>query len=107
MFRKITSVVSKFTNTPSLVQGHDYHLIGIDDTHYRIIDESGDPVLYPKNYFLDEDVSPPEEWVFRDYGDGEYVYLVPALSARGFYEDYADGVQEVVEIFQDFRRSLE
>ncbi len=107
MSQKITSVVSKFTNKPSLVQGRDYHVIGVDDTHFRIIDESGEPSLYPKDYFLDDEFRAPEDWIFRNYGDGEYSYSVPALSAHGFYEDYADGVRDIVKKFQDFRQSLQ
>lgn len=97
----VTAVVSKSTNRQSLVQGHDYVVIGIDHECYRIIDESGEPALYPHVFFSDSDIAPPEHWVLRKYRDDEYTYDPPELSKQGFYEDYADGVELAVKTFRE------
>lgn len=101
---KVTAMVSRETDHISLVQGHEYELIGIDDTFVRVVDESREPALHPKSYFLDSEISPPSDWEYRDYGNGEYAYHPREFSARGFFEDYADG--QVAAILE-FKRYLE
>jgi hypothetical protein len=102
---KVTAIVSKTTNRVSLVQGNEYEVIGIELLDYRIFDESGEPALFPKSYFQDEEVAPPPDWICRKYDDDEYEYNLPQFSDRGFFEDYADGVKEAVDAMEAFRRN--
>ncbi len=103
---KATAIVSKNTNGPSLVQGHIYEVIEITNSDYRIVDEKGDPPLYPKTYFSDDDIQPPREWIFNDLGDGEYSYLRQEFKAPFLFEDLSNGKQDVVETYSRFREAL-
>jgi hypothetical protein len=47
----------------------------------------------------------PEDWVRRDYADGEYSVDPLGLGAHGFCEDYFDGVEYAVEIFEAYRNA--
>lgn len=98
----VTSIVSRTTNHISLVQGHDYEVIGIENTYFRIVDESREPELCPKSFFLDCDVSPPKEWIHRQYEDGEYDFYPPEFATRGFFEHYADGEASALRIFREY-----
>jgi hypothetical protein len=99
---KATSLVSRIAHGPSLVQGNEYEVIGIDDEYYRVIDDKGDPILYPKNYFLESDLVPPDGWVVDKYEDGQYAASPPELAAPRFFEDYHDGRSRAVEVFKEF-----
>jgi hypothetical protein len=97
---KVTAIVSRTARTPSLVQGRDYEVISIDDAHFRIVDESKEPALYPKSFFLDCEIHPPDGWEHRRFEDGEYELSPPEFAARGFFEDYADGQDEACRIYR-------
>lgn len=79
-----------------------YNVIGIDDEDYRIINEIGEPILYPKALFDVIESSIPDSWVRQDYEDGEYYIDPPELSRPGFYEDFFDGNPEAIAKFQAF-----
>ena len=100
---RATAIVSKTTNRQSLVQGNDYEIIGIDDSCLRVIDESGEPGLFPKSYFLEGHFCPPPNWVLRKFDEDEYSYDPPELSEPGFYEDYADGHEAALATFRQYR----
>lgn len=102
---QVTAIVSRVTNRISLLQGHDYEVIGIDDKYFRIVDESGEPVLHPKSFFVDCEIVPPEDWNYRNDGEGEYAYDPPEFSAKGFCEDYADGHSAAVRKFRAYLQS--
>lgn len=99
---KVTSVVSRVTDHVSLVQGHDYEVIGIDDECFRIVDESREPALHPKSFFVDCQIDPPDDWKYHDFGEGEYAYDPPEFASRGFFEDYADGKTKAVQEFRAY-----
>ena len=101
---KVTALVSRFTNRSSLVQGHCYEVIGIENGCYRVIDESEQPTLYPEVFFLEEGIVPPSGWTYRDFGEGEYLYSPPELAAEGFYEDHADGRDDAITAFARYAR---
>jgi len=103
---KATSLVSKETNKQSLVQGNDYVVIGLDESDFRIIDESGEICLYPKSYFLDVDFTPPSDWILISYGEGSYSFQAPEFSAKGFYENFEDGEGEAIKTFEKFKQKL-
>ena len=102
---KVTSIVSRKTDHISLVQGHDYEVIGIDDACFRIVDESCEPALHPKSFFMDCEIVPPDDWKYQDFGAGEYAYSPPELAAIGFFEDYADGQLAAVKRFRTYLES--
>jgi len=102
---RVTAVVSRTTDRISLVQGHEYEVIGIDDTCFRIVDESGEPALHPKSFFLDCEDCPPKEWLLQKFEDGEYACYPPEFSSIGFFEDYADGQSNAVQIFRRHLRN--
>lgn len=99
---KVTAIVSRVTNHISLVQGHDYEVIGIDDEYFRIVDESCEPALHPKSFFVDCEIDPPSDWKHEDYGEGEFAYAPPEFASRGFFEDYADGQDAAVRGFRAY-----
>ena len=66
----------------------EYFVVGVSQSDYRIINDTGEPVLYLKRMFELVDPEVPRGWYFTEYPDGEY-YLEPAaVSVPGFYEDY-------------------
>jgi hypothetical protein len=98
---KILAIVSKITNRTSLVQGHEYEVIGFDDSFYRVIDEANEPAFYPKSYFIDDGFTTPLNWVYRDLGEGEFSCDTPELSSPGFYENYADGEPSTIKAYKE------
>ena len=67
----------------------EYFVIEISESHYRVIDDKGEPLLYPKALFVVSDRGiPGGEWIFSEYDEGAY-FLQPAATAKpGFYEDF-------------------
>jgi hypothetical protein len=71
----------------TLSTGEIYFVIGANDSDYRVVDDLGEPVLFPKALFQVLDRSIPTGWVLHDYEDS--YYLDPAATAQpGFYEDW-------------------
>lgn len=102
---RVTAAVSKVTNRQSLVQGCDYDVIALDDEYIRIVDQCGEPALYPRDYFLECDIAPPEGWVVHKSEDGEYHAFPPELDRLGLFEDYADGCSSAIELFKEYCRT--
>lgn len=90
-------------NNQNIEEYKVYEVIGINSDYYRIINEMGEPILYPTHLFEIVDSTIPESWVRKDYGPDEYYIDPPELSAPGFYEDYFDGDHEAKTIFDKFR----
>lgn len=99
---RVTAIVSRDTNRRSLVQGHDYEVIGFDDAYFRIVDESGEPAFHPKSFFLNCELSPPDGWVHRRFEDGAYDVVRPEFATQGFFEDYADGKACAIHAFRTY-----
>jgi hypothetical protein len=71
-----------------ITAGEDYFVIGLNNVELRVVDDNGEPVLYPKDLFEVVDPSLPAGWRFREYQDGEY-HLDPVVTGSpGFYEDF-------------------
>ncbi len=82
-FRKIAGDLLHTGISP----GETYFVIGLNQNELRVVDNDGEPVLYPKELFDVVDPTLPAGWQFLAYPDGEY-YLEPvATSSPGFYED--------------------
>jgi hypothetical protein len=74
-----------------LTLGNIYRVIGIEADDYRIINDEGQPYLYPPDLFSIVDATEPDDWI-TDYGeDGERYAYPPELHDVGFFEDYFDG----------------
>ena len=84
----LTQLLTDDVEHPNLQPGEIYFVLGISAESYRIIDRSGDPILYPKALFEVIDPMIPRHWRFHEFADGAY-YLDPALTdAPGFYERF-------------------
>jgi len=73
----------------SLTEQREYFVIDIFEDSFRVIDDEGEPIIYPKVLFETCDASLPPNWQFaQKTGDTDY-YLGPrSTSTPGFYEDY-------------------
>lgn len=73
---------------PGLQASAEYYVLQADDASYRIVNQRGEPVLYPKDLFEVVDPAVPPGWQLREYDDGES-FLEPATLGRpGLYEDW-------------------
>ena len=89
----------------SLTLGEQYEVIGIEADSYRIVDDTGDPVLFHPECFEITDSAEPEFWEVSIGDDGERYAYPPAWDKPGFFEDYHDAVEEVRRRFwQEHRR---
>lgn len=88
----------------SLTPGQEYLVIGLDHESYRIVDNKGEPILFPKDGFKIVDDAIPEDWIWKRFGEDEYYADPPELSRPGFYEDYFDGKTEAVKQLRDYLR---
>ena len=79
---------------PHLTPQKQYWVIGIDDENYRIVNDSYEPVLYPKVLFEVIDPSYPDSWIKEEFDDGEYFIDPPEFAENGFYEKLFDGDDE-------------
>ena len=79
--------------------GKAYVVIGIESDFYRIISDSNAPYLYNQTQFELIDNKEPEFWV-TSYGESEERYSYPESWSRiGFFEDYHEGINSVIEQF--------
>lgn len=81
---------------------NEYVVIGLDDTHFRIINDYGEPILYPKNIFVITDDERPDDWDRCDYEDGEYHVNPKPFAMAGFYEDQFKDISQAVGMFKNF-----
>jgi len=84
---------------PALSVGHPYHVIGIDADDLRLLNDHGQPVLYPADLFTVTDATEPADWITETGDDGERYAYPPALNAAGFFEDFFDGEPRAVQTF--------
>jgi hypothetical protein len=90
-----------------LSPGHIYVVIEINEGDFRVINDRGEPILYPKGLFEIIDCSIPSGWVFLDEGDGAYSIGPPDCSYPGFYERYFDKEPNAVAKFEVLRKISE
>jgi hypothetical protein len=82
-----------------ITPGRPYFVIGIESDDYRIINDYGQPYLYPPHWFEIVDPHEPGNWI-TEYGDDNERYSYPAtLNETGFFEDYFDGKGEALSKF--------
>jgi hypothetical protein len=72
----------------NLTEGLEYFVLGVDDEFIRVVNDFGEPILYPKRLFDICDNLIPPSWSFKQ-GEGDDYYLDPCRTSEpGFYEDY-------------------
>ena len=99
---KVKFTAEDSTNYPDLTVGNVYQVIGIEADDYRILNDEGQPYLYPYTLFIVVDAEEPAEWE-TEYGEaGERYAYPPELNAPGFFEDYFDGHPEAVQTFRRY-----
>ena len=83
----------------SLTVGHAYSVLGIECDEYRLLDDTGEPLLFPPECFEVVDSAEPAFWV-SDVGDeGERYSYPPGWGVPGFFEGWHDGVELVRQAF--------
>ncbi|GJM26530.1 MAG: hypothetical protein DHS20C16_29450 [Phycisphaerae bacterium] len=89
----------------SLTVGLQYEVIGISADNYRILDDTGDPVIFNQLCFEIMDPSEPDFWEVS-FGDGGERYAnPPEWHKPGFFEDFHDHVGPVRQQFwKDHRK---
>ncbi len=90
----------------SLTIGQVYIVIGIEADDYRIVNDHNDPCLYDPTCFELIDATEPEFWECETVAEGERYCYPHEFSQPGFFEDYHDGVPEVVSRFWAFYQKL-
>lgn len=87
--------------THDVTIGGVYEVIGIEADWYRILSDSGSPVLFDPEFFAVVERRRPAHWKTRVLDDAEYAYA-PELGAPGFFEDYHDGKPGAVRAFNRY-----
>lgn len=83
----------------SLTVGREYEVLGQSQDSYQLLNDHDEPILYDACCFEVTDPTEPPFWV-SEYGDKGERYAHPAEWSRpGYFEDWNDGVPEIVEGF--------
>lgn len=99
---KVLSLVSKTAREVCLIQGKEYPVIEISEEDYRVVDEEGEPILYPKSYFHPLEIPPIEGWLFHYYEGGDYNYYPPEFAGRCLFERFFDRDPDAIRVFREF-----
>jgi hypothetical protein len=84
---------------PELTAGQHYAVIGIEADDLRILNDRGQPLLYPSRLFAEVDLREPADWVTELGEHGERYAYAPPLNEPGFFEDFFDGQDVAVAAF--------
>ena len=84
---------------PDLTPGQEYAVIGVEADDFRLLNDRGQPYLYPHQLFDVVDSHEPEDWVTEVGEDGERYAYPPPLNGCGFFEDFFDAKRETVTTF--------
>ncbi len=91
----------KDSHYPHLTAGKQYAVIGIEADDFRLLNDQGEPYLYPAQLFEVTDPREPEDWITEFGEDGERYAYPPTLNTCGFFEDFFDGKKNAVAAFWD------
>jgi hypothetical protein len=104
MIVKLTQPADEY---PELTPDQSYLVIGIEADDLRLLNDHGQPYLYPDELFEIVDPSEPANWVIEQGDDGERYAYPAALNSPGFFEDFFEGKPEAVQTFwQTINRNL-
>ena len=84
---------------PDLTAKRPYAVIGIEADDLRLLNDRGQPYLYPAELFAVLDAREPTDWLTEFGEDGERYAYPPPLNAVGFFEDFFDGKPTAVAPF--------
>jgi hypothetical protein len=82
-----------------LTFGQPYVVIGVEADEFRILNDAGNPFLYPPSLFAVVDAREPADWVSEEGEDGERYAYPPPLNEPGFFEDFFDRKAKAVATF--------
>ncbi len=71
-----------------ITPAEEYFVIEINQEEFRVVDDGGEPILYPKELFDVVESSLPPGWQFDEYSDGGYQLGPTKTAAPGLYEDF-------------------
>ena len=74
-------------------------MIGIEADDFRLLNDRGQPYLYPNQLFDVVDPSEPEDWITEFGEDGERYTSASPLNTCGFFEDFFDAHKEAAVTF--------
>jgi len=95
----IVQLLRKNTRYAELTPPQHYAVIGIEADDFRLLNDHGQPYLYPHQFFKVVDPHEPDDWI-TEYGeDGERYAYPPPLHTCGFFEDFFDAKPETVATF--------
>jgi hypothetical protein len=80
-----------------LTPGKDYVVIGLDEESFRVIDDKGEPVPFPRLLFNILDGAIPSDWIWEEVCDTEFQAEPSELHSPGFYDDFFAGKQSAVK----------
>ena len=83
----------------SLTISKEYEVIGICADDYQLLNDKNEPTIYSACCFEISDPIEPAFWVSKVGDDGERYAHPPEWSVPGFFEDWHDGVPEVISHF--------
>ena len=89
----------KNSRYPDLTPHHDYVVIGIEADDFRILNDRGQPYLYPARLFAMVDAREPKDWIKERGNDNEHYAYPLALNRVGFFEDFFEQKQDAVATF--------
>ena len=95
----ILKLKKKIARYRDLTLWQPYVVIGIEADHFRILNDTGRPFLYPPNLFSIIDDHEPSDWVTEICDDGERYSYPPPLNKPGFFEDFFDQKTNTVAKF--------
>jgi hypothetical protein len=84
---------------PDLTPRRSYAVIGIEADDLRLLNDKGQPYLYPASLFTVLDGCEPADWLTEFGEDGERYAYPPPLNAVGFFEDFFDSKPAAVATF--------
>lgn len=79
-----------------------YSVIGIEADEFRILNDTGEPLLYPAILFSIIDSQEPADWLIEFGDDGERYSYPKLLNKPGFFEDFFDGKVKAVRTFWQY-----
>lgn len=84
---------------PDLSPQQPYVVMGIEADDYRILNDRGQPYLYPSQDFETIDATEPADWIVEIGEEGKkYAYPI-VFNQPGFFEDFFDHQEAAVKQF--------
>lgn len=84
--------------------GNFYHVLGVEDEYYRLLDDNLSPVLIEKKLFENKEHI-PSNWIKKIDDDEVSIYPIE-LSEQFFFEDFFNKDPEKVAIFNDYLKRI-